>query len=158
MAFGHSYIKYWGEGYGRFVWNYAERGRPAYRRRGAAFVQRNHRAVRPVAFWKSDTVACGKTVWGAWQYRARRIRPRHYKNADWGVLRFPVYLSGKLFKKADIFDLYKGEHVPEGSQSIAVRITLQNPDATLTDQAVDQEILKLKNSVKKVYPDISFRE
>ncbi|OGI00557.1 MAG: phenylalanine--tRNA ligase subunit beta [Candidatus Melainabacteria bacterium GWF2_37_15] len=66
--------------------------------------------------------------------------------------------SGKLFKKADIFDLYKGEHVPEGSKSVAIRIMLQNPEATLTDEEVDKAISSLKSGVKKAYPDINFRE
>lgn len=66
--------------------------------------------------------------------------------------------SSKLFKKADIFDLYQGEHVPEGSKSVAFRITLQNPEATLVDEVIDSEVACIKNGLKKAYSEISFRE
>lgn len=66
--------------------------------------------------------------------------------------------STKLFKGVDIFDLYKGEHVPQGSKSVAIRLTLQNTEATLTDEEVDAEVGKIKAGLKKVYPDINFRE
>jgi len=66
--------------------------------------------------------------------------------------------SSKLFKKADIFDLYQGEHVPEGSKSIAFRITLQDPESTLVDEVIDSEISNIKNGLKKIYADIKFRE
>ncbi len=66
--------------------------------------------------------------------------------------------SSKLFKKADIFDLYQGEHVPEGSKSVAFRITLQNPGATLVDEVIDAEISKIKDGLKKAYSEVIFRE
>lgn len=66
--------------------------------------------------------------------------------------------SGGLFKKSDVFDLYKGEHVPEGSKSMAFRITLQDKEATLTDEKIDTEIQKIRDGLKKAYPEISFRE
>ncbi len=66
--------------------------------------------------------------------------------------------SSKLFKKADIFDLYQGEHVPEGAKSVAFRITLQNPEATMVDEVIDAEIARIKDGLKKACAEISFRE
>jgi len=37
---------------------------------------------------------------------------------------------------AEIFDLYKGVHIPEGFKSIAVRIRYRSPEKTLTDDEV----------------------
>jgi len=63
-----------------------------------------------------------------------------------------------LFRKADIFDLYQGQHVPEGAKSVAFRITLQDVEATLTDEKIDAEIQKVREGLKKAYPEASFRE
>ena len=66
--------------------------------------------------------------------------------------------SPNLFKGADIFDVYQGEHVDEGYKSVAFHIYLQDKNATLTDEVVDAEINKLKDGLKKYYPSVSFRE
>lgn len=66
--------------------------------------------------------------------------------------------SSNLFKKSEIFDLYQGQHVPEGAKSVAFRITLQDIEATLTDEKIDAEIQKIRDGLKKAYPDASFRE
>ncbi len=56
----------------------------------------------------------------------------------------------KLLRSADVFDLYKGEHVPEGKKSMAVRLTLQNPEATLTDEEVNKEVANMLNKLKMI--------
>lgn len=66
--------------------------------------------------------------------------------------------SSNLFRKAEIFDLYQGEHVPQGAKSVAYRITLQDVEATLTDERIDAEIQKVRDGLKKAYPEASFRE
>jgi phenylalanyl-tRNA synthetase beta chain len=66
--------------------------------------------------------------------------------------------SSSLFKKAEIFDLYQGEHVPQGAKSVAFRITLQDNEATLTDEKIDAEMKKIREGLKKVYSEASFRE
>ena len=50
----------------------------------------------------------------------------------------------KLVRQSEVFDVYEGEHVGEGQKSIALRITYQAKDHTLTDEevtTVHQEIL-----------------
>ena len=66
--------------------------------------------------------------------------------------------SSNLFKGVEIFDVYQGEHVPAGAKSLAFRITLQDIESTLTDERTDAEISKIKEGLKKSYPEISFRE
>lgn len=54
--------------------------------------------------------------------------------------------AGKaLVSEVEIFDIYKGEHVAAGYQSVAVSITYRNPSKTLVDaevSAVEQDILR----------------
>jgi len=66
--------------------------------------------------------------------------------------------SSNLYKKSEIFDVYQGEHVPQGSRSLAFRVTLQDVEATLTEEKIDAEIRKIKDGLKKAYPEASFRE
>lgn len=66
--------------------------------------------------------------------------------------------SSNLFTKAEIFDLYQGKHVPEGAKSVAFRITLQDIEATLIDEKIDTEIQKIREGLKKAYPEANFRE
>jgi phenylalanyl-tRNA synthetase beta chain len=49
-----------------------------------------------------------------------------------------------LIRQVALFDLYTGKGVPEGQKSLAVAVTLQAPDRTLTDaeiEAVSQKIV-----------------
>ena len=46
--------------------------------------------------------------------------------------------TSDLVVKADIFDIYKGEHIPEGYKSVAVNIVYQSSDHTLNDQEVSE--------------------
>jgi len=66
--------------------------------------------------------------------------------------------SPNLFKGADIFDVYQGEHVEAGHKSVAFHVYFQDKNATLTDEIVEAEVLKLKEGLKKYYPSVSFRE
>ena len=66
--------------------------------------------------------------------------------------------SSQLFQKTDLFDVYKGEHIKEGYKSVAYRIYLQDLNATLTDQKVDEEMKKIKNAIKTEWSDSQFRE
>ncbi len=44
--------------------------------------------------------------------------------------------AGKLAVSVDLFDVYRGERVPEGTRSLAYRVRLQASDRNLTDQDV----------------------
>ena len=50
-----------------------------------------------------------------------------------------------MITDADIFDVYQGKGVEDGHKSLAVKVTLQPTDKTLTDEeieAVSQNIIK----------------
>ncbi|OGN95750.1 MAG: phenylalanine--tRNA ligase subunit beta [Chloroflexi bacterium RBG_13_51_36] len=46
--------------------------------------------------------------------------------------------SFSLVAKVTLFDLYRGEQIPEGKKSFAIRIIYQSPSHTLTDEGVDR--------------------
>ncbi|MGD9581743.1 MAG: hypothetical protein AB7V50_10255, partial [Vampirovibrionia bacterium] len=64
--------------------------------------------------------------------------------------------SSNLLKQADIFDLYKGEHVPDGKKSMAIRLTIQDLNATLTDDVVEGEVTKIRDGLQKSL-EVTFR-
>jgi len=61
-----------------------------------------------------------------------------YQQAEDVIRSFP------LVRKITLFDFYRGEQIPEGKKSFAIRIVYQSPSHTLTDEEVNgvqQEIL-----------------
>ena len=65
--------------------------------------------------------------------------------------------DSKIFKGSNLFDIYEGEHIQKGYKSLAYRITLQNEEATLTDDIIEKEINTIKSGLVKKFPTISFR-
>lgn len=66
--------------------------------------------------------------------------------------------SSNLFRGLEIFDVYQGKNIPENSKSLAYRVTFQDVSATLTDEIVNQEMEKIRQGLKKAYPEATFRE
>jgi phenylalanyl-tRNA synthetase beta chain len=58
--------------------------------------------------------------------------PVGYRKVEEIIESFP------LVKQITLFDLYRGEQIPEGKKSFAIRIVYQSPKHTLTDEEVDQ--------------------
>jgi len=58
-------------------------------------------------------------------------------------------VAGGLAESAAIFDLYRGEHVPDGYKSLAFRVVYRDPEATLTDKKVEKVHAKLGRAVKE---------
>lgn len=52
-----------------------------------------------------------------------------------------------IFKGSEIFDIYQGEHVEEGFKSVAFRIFMQDENATLTDEIIEQQMTDRKSVV-----------
>jgi phenylalanyl-tRNA synthetase beta chain len=46
--------------------------------------------------------------------------------------------SKGLAESVKLFDLYRGDQIPEGHRSLAFRVTYRDPEATLTDKRVDK--------------------
>ena len=63
-----------------------------------------------------------------------------------------------IFKGSEIFDVYQGEHVDEGFKSVAFRIKMQDENATLTDEIIEQQMTSVREKLQKAYPQVSFRE
>ncbi len=57
--------------------------------------------------------------------------------------------GGEYLRGARVFDLYRGEGIPEGSRSIAVRLHFRADDRTLTDHEVDGVIETLSRTLKE---------
>jgi phenylalanyl-tRNA synthetase beta chain len=49
-----------------------------------------------------------------------------------------IVQSFPLVTQVTLFDIYRGEQIPEGKKSFALRIVYQSPKHTLTDEEVDQ--------------------
>lgn len=54
-----------------------------------------------------------------------------------------------IFKSSKVFDVYEGEGIDENKKSLAFRITLQDENKTLTDEAIQSEINKIKAGLEK---------
>lgn len=63
-----------------------------------------------------------------------------------------------IFKGSEIFDVYQGEHVEDGFKSVAFRIKMQDENATLTDEIIEQQMTSVRGKLQKTYAQISFRE
>ena len=63
-----------------------------------------------------------------------------------------------IFKGSEIFDVYQGEHVEDGFKSVAFRIKMQDENATLTDEVIEQQMTSVREKLQKAYAQISFRE
>jgi len=61
------------------------------------------------------------------------------EDVSWGSLEHLVRRTGApLLKRVHVFDLYRGEGVPEGKKSLAFNLTYQAADRTLTDNEIDR--------------------
>ena len=67
-------------------------------------------------------------------------------------------IDNKVFTGCDVFDVYQGEHVEEGFKSVAFRIRMQDSNSTMTEDAIETQMANLKSTLKKVLPELSFRE
>jgi phenylalanyl-tRNA synthetase beta chain len=65
------------------------------------------------------------------------------------VLRAVQQADRKLIAGADVFDVYEGTGVPEGKKSLAVSVTLQPREKTLTDAEIEAVAEKIVAGVKK---------
>ena len=55
----------------------------------------------------------------------------------------------KLIEAVELFDLYEGKGVPEGKKSLAIAVTIQPQERTLTDAEIDEIAQKIVNAVAK---------
>ena len=65
------------------------------------------------------------------------------------VLVFLTGYGGKHLTDVSVFDLYRGEGVPDGSRSIAFRLRYQSAERTLTDKDVDRAIARVTGKLRE---------
>ena len=65
------------------------------------------------------------------------------------VLRAAKGAEKALIADVSLFDVYAGEHVEEGKKSLAIEVTLQPRDKTLTDEEIDMVSAKIVGAVEK---------
>ena len=71
------------------------------------------------------------------------------KNYKAGELEQLIRESDKnLIKKVLIFDVFEGENMPEGKKSVAVNVTIQSMEKTLSQKDLDQVSQKIIDIVK----------
>jgi phenylalanyl-tRNA synthetase beta chain len=54
-----------------------------------------------------------------------------------------------LVAKVGVFDVYRGEGLPEGAKSIAIHVTLQPRERTLTEAEIDAAVSKVVSEVSR---------
>jgi phenylalanyl-tRNA synthetase beta chain len=59
------------------------------------------------------------------------------------ILKAALAADRALIAAADVFDVYRGAGVPEGSKSVAIAVTLQPRERTLTDTEIEAAIAKV---------------
>lgn len=69
-------------------------------------------------------------------------------NAD-EVKRNIIDLGGELLKVVELFDLYEGEHLPEGKKSLAFSLLYQDVERTLTDEEVNDVHAKIVEGLEE---------
>ena len=47
-------------------------------------------------------------------------------------------IDQNLIKAVKVFDVYQGENIPENKKSIALNVTIQSSEKTLTDEDLDR--------------------
>ena len=81
------------------------------------------------------------------------------KTTTWDELEKVVKkgIDNKIFNGCEVFDVYEGEHVQEGFKSVAFRIKMQDPNSTLTDEAIEVQMANVRSVLKKNLGEVSFR-
>ncbi len=62
-----------------------------------------------------------------------------------------------IYKNAQIFDIYEGNNIDNDKKSFAIRITLQDEVATLTDDRIEKEITNIKTALQNSIEEIVLR-
>lgn len=60
-----------------------------------------------------------------------------------------VQSERKLLKSVSLFDVYKGDKLPQGKKSYAVAVVLQDDEATLTEKQIEKVSQKLQKTFEK---------
>ena len=64
--------------------------------------------------------------------------------------------SIQSLKQADLidvnlFDIYEGEHIEQGSKSVALNLTYQSSELTLTDEQLAEKVSKIVGHLETIF-------
>ena len=66
------------------------------------------------------------------------------EGVEYAQLRKAAFKSAKkLLKNVSLFDVYRGDKIPQGKKQYAMAFVLQDPEKTLTDNEVDKVMSRL---------------
>ena len=66
-----------------------------------------------------------------------------------GLLEKIIREIDNIIKDVNTFDIYEGEKIPKDKKSVAINVTLQSENKTLTEQDLDQISKKIIETVKE---------
>ncbi len=70
------------------------------------------------------------------------------ENVSYADLRKTALKAGrKLIRNVGLFDVYRGEAIPQGKKQYAMSFVLQDPDRTLTDNEVESAMSRILNAL-----------
>jgi len=75
------------------------------------------------------------------------VTPETTRAAD--ILKAALAADRALVTKADVFDVYRGVGLPTGHKSVAISVTLQPKERTLTDAEIEAAVAKVVAEVAK---------
>jgi phenylalanyl-tRNA synthetase beta chain len=58
--------------------------------------------------------------------------------------------GGALLENVRLFDVYRGERIPEGTRSLALSLTFRSPERTLTDEEVDEIVARIVRALEEI--------
>ncbi|MCI5774943.1 MAG: phenylalanine--tRNA ligase subunit beta [Aerococcus sp.] len=58
-------------------------------------------------------------------------------------------VSDSYLADVELFDIYRGEHIPDGKKSMAYTLKYLNPDGNLVDQEVSDDVQKIKQALEE---------
>ena len=74
------------------------------------------------------------------------------ENVSYGDLQRSAFRAGKkLIRQVSLFDVYRGDKIPEGKKQYAINFVLQDPEKTLTDNDVESVMKKVLSTFQNEY-------
>ena len=49
-----------------------------------------------------------------------------------------------------MFEVYRGERIPQGTRSLALSLTFRSPERTLTDEEVDKIVARIVRALEEI--------
>ncbi len=92
-------------------------------------------------------------------YAQRDIAFAVNKERSWDEVEKIIKKSAdkNIYKGVQVFDIYEGENIEQGKKSMAVRVTLQDENATLKDEIIEGEINRIKKALQNSIKEIILR-